>query len=654
MVAFAFSQPIYALLTENPTFLVAHELVDERLVVFTLALTVVPSLVVAAMDELLGVVSPPVADRLRAGLRGVLLGLVVAPPINASARLDGLVAAAVLVLATAGGVLLFLRFETMTTLVRVASFAVPLFIGMFLWASPASGLLGNRDVESVSVTAVEETSVVWLVFDQLPLGMMIDEDGRIDAARFPNFARLAGTSTWYPRATTVSGSTTLAMPSTLSGRVADARGLPLASYYPVNLFTLLADSHEMHVFENVTQLCPPQVCGDPSAQRADVREADGTIRDTWIVLVRTILPDAMADVVVPEISGGWSGFGGRTRDARTSGDDRDRFDTFLEGIGSARGPALYYLHLEKPHEPLLFVPDGRIYDKCSCYEVDAEGRWPTEPAMTRQRLQRYLLQSMYVDQLLGQVLDRLEETGLGEEALLLVMSDHGVASLPGLVNKTLTETNLDAVLPIPLLLRYPGQTSSAVDTRTAQVTDLLPTVLDALEFEAEAGDWLSGSLLAPTTDVASRTTVITEDGTRALESAPAAENAGYVEWMQTLYPEPFDPYAQGPAASLVGQPPRNIGSSRLTVDLANSGAYRDVRLATEYVPAHLIGELHGADAPVELAVAANGTVAGVGTTFWNGRWQVSLMIDPRHLVGGANRIQFFEVTERGLLAIPIE
>ena len=61
--------------------------------------------------------------------------------------------------------------------------------------------------------------VVMVVFDELPLTSLLDGRGRIDRFRYPNFAALAGDSTWYANATTVSDSTKLAIPSILDGRL---------------------------------------------------------------------------------------------------------------------------------------------------------------------------------------------------------------------------------------------------------------------------------------------------------------------------------------------------------------------------------------------------------------------------------------------------
>ena len=58
-----------------------------------------------------------------------------------------------------------------------------------------------------------------LIFDEFPVDDLVGPDGRIDAARFPNFAKLAATSTWFRSGTTVYDSTTKAVPAILDAKL---------------------------------------------------------------------------------------------------------------------------------------------------------------------------------------------------------------------------------------------------------------------------------------------------------------------------------------------------------------------------------------------------------------------------------------------------
>src|SRR4051812_27316224 len=42
--------------------------------------------------------------------------------------------------------------------------------------------------------------VVMIVFDEFPTTSLLDAHGRIDAVRYPNFARLARDANWFPQA----------------------------------------------------------------------------------------------------------------------------------------------------------------------------------------------------------------------------------------------------------------------------------------------------------------------------------------------------------------------------------------------------------------------------------------------------------------------
>ena len=90
-------------------------------------------------------------------------------------------------------------------------------------------------------TCDASTPVVYLLFDEFPVIDLMNEKEQIDAKRFPNFARLARTSTWFRNTTTLSSSTTVAVPVILTGNPPIRGALPVAQNYPDNLFTLLGE-----------------------------------------------------------------------------------------------------------------------------------------------------------------------------------------------------------------------------------------------------------------------------------------------------------------------------------------------------------------------------------------------------------------------------
>ena len=98
-------------------------------------------------------------------------------------------------------------------------------------------------------------------------------------------------------------------------------------------------------------------------------------------------------------------------------------------------------------------------------------------------------------------MDRLEETGLLDEAVLVVMADHGIAFRPGEpVKGNLVSEAPAATLPemawVPLFVHTPGQERGVVDDRNALIPDIFPTIADALGIAVPDGTQ-GQSLLGP-------------------------------------------------------------------------------------------------------------------------------------------------------------
>ena len=103
--------------------------------------------------------------------------------------------------------------------------------------------------------------MVLLIFDEIPVDDLLRPDGRIDAERFPNFAKLASTSTWFRSGTTIYDSTTKAVPAILDARVPRKGTVPGPEGHPSNVFTLFDSlGYGIEAAESVTSLCPTSIC----------------------------------------------------------------------------------------------------------------------------------------------------------------------------------------------------------------------------------------------------------------------------------------------------------------------------------------------------------------------------------------------------------
>ena len=124
-----------------------------------------------------------------------------------------------------------------------------------------------RGPPAVRAAAVSSrTPVVLIVFDEFSTVSLMDRRQRIDAVRFPNFAALAGDSTWYRNATTAYWLSEVAVPSILSGLRPDARRSsrsPRSTRATSSRCSAAATGSR--AIESLPHLCPRSLCRETRA-----------------------------------------------------------------------------------------------------------------------------------------------------------------------------------------------------------------------------------------------------------------------------------------------------------------------------------------------------------------------------------------------------
>ena len=100
----------------------------------------------------------------------------------------------------------------------------------------------HDDGEEPDNRAQRRPPVVLVVFDEFSTDTLTGPDGRIDAERFPNFAALAKTSTWFRNGHTVYDSTFKAVPAILDARMPRPRTAPDVRSHQPSVFHLM-DRH---------------------------------------------------------------------------------------------------------------------------------------------------------------------------------------------------------------------------------------------------------------------------------------------------------------------------------------------------------------------------------------------------------------------------
>jgi N-sulfoglucosamine sulfohydrolase len=173
-----------------------------------------------------------------------------------------------------------------------------------------------------------------------------------------------------------------------------------------------------------------------------------------------------------------------------------------------------------PAEPFfLAIGTFETHREFPEHETEDDPRWASVPphlpdtSDTRLDMARFNTMAKHYDDGVGMVLDCLEETGLAENTLVIITTDHGIA-FPGM------KCNLyDRGLGVLLLMRGPNGVSGGkvIDAMTSHV-DVFPTICDYLGIDAP--ERLQGMSQMP---------VITgaEDSVRDAVFAEVNAHAGY-------------------------------------------------------------------------------------------------------------------------------
>jgi hypothetical protein len=329
-----------------------------------------------------------------------------------------------------------------------------------------------------------------LMLDEFPLQSLLNGNGDIDKVRFPNFARLADTSTWYRNFSSTSEITHSAVPSFLSGKKPVQGKASIYSDHPETLFSLVSGSHTMNVSELVTRLCPESQCPLATTSRDTSTDWRGLTKQLWDVMRQRLdrTPEnelAIFNVDQQDQTGPTAEIGTITSIPQTdvlnvvSLFQEGRFDAWLKNVQPTERPGFHFLHLLLPHQPWIFWPDG------SSYETTYERDWvSTETAWeSRVKEQRHILQVQYLDRLLGKMIDTLVERGLFDQSLVVVSADHGASFDPNTHRRSAVGdyANGTDLMRVPLFVHLPGQTDGAIDDNNVENVDFLPILNEQLD-----------------------------------------------------------------------------------------------------------------------------------------------------------------------------
>lgn len=659
----AFAQPVYDLLRRAPEFFAIRSLYMGDLLALVVVVAIVPTLVLSTPGAAFRFLRPSWMRPAIAAPVGLLVALIALQAIrNLPAAL-----AAILALAAGAGVgWAYIRFRgvrSFALLLSIAAILVPVLLvldGRVRQSAANPNDAIPADLDDTGARA----PVVLVIFDEWSLTSILDAQGSIDRERLPNLARLADQATWYPNATAAADVSELALPAMLTGQEAEQGRLPTLAANPVNLFTVLAPSHDISAIEPITSLCPPELNLVAERRPAFGARFGLLLSDLRIVWLNLTLPAAWTERL-PEVTRTWSAFGQDQASTPVDDDEEavqralrhlreaDRAAEFRKFIGAFRPsgetPGLYFMHSLLPHTPWEYLPSGHSYQtpRNRIHGLQRE-RWSTEPWHALHSRKRYLLQVQFVDRLIGELVARLEALDLFERSVIVIAADHGVSFLPGRSRRFPDAGDpsggqiLD-LASVPLLIKSPFQHEPEIDERPTSLVGLTSRILELAGADASViprpQDTRAPSLMGK---YAARVEVpVDREPWRRTRLADQAALLG----------ETNDPLAIGAVPSLHGQRiselPRQTGEAG--IQLEKPDLWDDVSLERSSLPAIVQGTLTGPEWLLErsFAVALNGVIGASVRPHQtsDGDIGIAAMLPDRLFQPGLNQVDVFLVSE---------
>ena len=679
---FAVVAPLFDELGDHAEFFVVRGNTPGDILLVAFGLVVVPPLVLSLAVAVATRIRPPVGEALQLAFVGLLFGVFAMDLLERvwGATVPLLLGAIAL---GATGAWAYARLAEARSFLTALGPAPVVFLVIFLAFSPVNELLSVGSADARSSSLRSSTPVVLAIFDELPTISLMDARGRVDGRSFPNFARLARTSTWYRNATTVADGTQLAVPSILSGR-RPTSNLPTARRYPNNVFTLLGGRHELHVLEPITRVCG--ACEDQRPRIPASRRLDALLSDLAVVEGHLLLPRGLSGGL-PPVDRNFEDFGGqeagvkapvRRSAARGDGDDgrpqrsiagddlfadrlrdAERYVRRVRRRGAA--PPAYVAHFVVPHVPWRLLPSGRQYPVGGPNLPGSNDRvWSKDRFLVSQATQRHLLQVGYADRLLGRLAARLRANGLWDRALVVVTADHGISLRPGGSRREVGRADFAGIAGVPLFIKRPRQRVGGIDDARARSIDIMPTIASILD----ARDWprFDGvSLTAADRPTAPDQPLQVRQGrsrkpvSLRLDAFVRARDAELAR-QRRLFPHGLrSVFRVGPNRGLLGRRVSSLavvqGPPAARIDAAD--AFGHVNSRSGVVPVYLSGQLTGVGrAGTPLAAAVGGRVVAVGRSYWvRDAMRFSMLLPPRSLRRGRNVVEVFAVAPRRLVRL---
>lgn len=659
----AIAQPVLDLYGKNPTVFSAAKMSTFETGLFVVVVLLAPALIASLFDWGTRWLGPKVNESMRLCLIAgfsLLLGMAVARWLNLDGNIGSVFLGAIFAVALP-------YFFDKRKVVRewsrwLAVLSVAVLANAVLQLQPV--LFASNGPTSDAVVANKEVSVFQVIFDEFPLFALLDENGAINAERFPGFAAIASESTWFRNAVAESNFTHQAVPALMASAVPQQSGGPFLSQYPENIFTLFAGKTAVGAIEPVTSLCPKTVC-PPSSESVSSQFSASRIRsffrDASYVYAHRVMPPVVRRRV-PSIEGQWGGFGA------VAGKFREQFGMGALGqLESLKKGAQTFIddpsqrvqltHVLLPHAPWRITPDLRVAPLSKSITTAN----PETEDGVRDTYQAFLYQLAATDKAIAEVVADLKQAGRWDKTLFIISADHGISFLPTMPQRHTDFLDMDQandVYRVPLMMKFPGQTKSSVSDCAVTNLDVLPTIVDVTG-TTSSWKWAGQSVASSCPERKERRVVSATGETAVFPNGfeEARERSNHYNSVVPRKGGPRAIAAVGASAPIIGKAlESNIQNSSIeNWTLAQKKMFTSVSdTRGERVPALITGSITLSE-PVPLGtegiVVVDGVAAGVIGELSGARDVVEFtaILDYSLLTDGAHTVELFVRDNDGVM-----
>lgn len=332
--------------------------------------------------------------------------------------------------------------------------------------------------------------------------IILDEFSFVDFSRanekiLPNIYDLKGTSINFTKAYSAADTTYQSIPAMLSDGSISHLKLPFTNHYPKNILAILKNSHKIYALEPITLFCTNKLC--QGQQRLNYENIKLMIKDISFIFFQKYFPfEGIAPTLGNKVNHFFLG--------RWYSEEIDQRITHIQNFNKSlpfkdNEKKMIFAHYLLPHAPYMYDQDCAGYKVSNNINELGDGyEWKTSQIELNIYYYRFLHQLKCADKMVGQLLNKLKESQMYEDALIILTADHGVHFKINENRRVPSEKNYDSLAHIPLIIKLPKQTNPVQIDRfvtNGQLDDFILSNLNlkSLEIEPKKYNFYSTKLL---------------------------------------------------------------------------------------------------------------------------------------------------------------